>query len=162
MLINDNSMVSTHLVTEEPVLRENIRKTSKINSSQTKTLIRRMKQRNKLATLKFMIQKQQRSKKKITEAKTVEEKLDVNITKASQEINLPDNIALNLKINFNVAQEIDTITLHYYQRHKLEITKETTFITSNSTVNELGLLIEAVNFIEKYNEEPQRILESNK
>ncbi|CAF4459672.1 unnamed protein product [Rotaria socialis] len=162
MLINGNSMVPTHLVAEESVLRENIRKTSKINSSQAKALIRRIKQRNKLAILKFMIQKQQRSKKKITEGKTVTEKLDVNITKASQEIKLPDNIALNLKINFNVAQEIDTISLHYYQRHRPEITKETTFITSNSTVNKLGLLIEAVNFIEKYNETPQLTLESNK
>jgi hypothetical protein len=166
--MDQKNMVPTSLISKIPVLRRRLQKKSKLKDNRIKALTSRMKQKNKLAVLKFMIgkrkrqqQQQQISKKKISEIKietAVPEMVDSNVSKiVEMEKKLPDIIASNLKITFNAAQKIEAISLYYHQRHKPEIETANSLIPSN---NKLDLLIEAVNFIEMYNGSPKLPLES--
>jgi len=163
--MDEKSVVPIPLTTKIPVLRRRLQKKLKTEDNRAKTLIRCMKQKNKLAILKFMIQKrkqQQILKKKLSEIKIekiVPQIVDNNISKTMKiETKLPDIIASNLKITFNASQKLESISLYYHQRHhQSEIKTKHSLITSN---NKLGLLIEAVNFIEMDNDSSMLALES--
>lgn len=159
-----SKVVQNHPVEEQmdekkiPILRRRLQKKSKIKDRRIKALIKRIEQRNKSAILKFMIRKRKKqqptSKRKLPELKI--EKVDSNVSKPTKmETKLPDIIASSLKITFNTAQNIESISLYYHQRHKHEIKTN-----SNTTNNKLGLLIEAVNFIEMYNDTSKLTLQS--
>jgi len=168
--MDEKNMVPTPLIPKIPILRRHLQKKSKLKDNRIKALISRMKQKNKLAVLKFMIGKRKRqqqqqqqkiSKKKLSEIKietAVPEMFDSNVAKiVEMETKLPDIIASSLKVTFNAAQKIGAISLYYHQRHKPEIETANSLIPSN---NKLDLLIEAVNFIEMYNGSPKLPLES--
>ncbi|CAF2527747.1 unnamed protein product [Rotaria sp. Silwood2] len=167
-LMEDKNLLPIHSIMETPILKRHLEKQSKIDNHQTKTLIRRIKQRNKLAILKFMIRKrkkqQQVLKKSISAIpieKLVEQTIDIKAPKPIPlETMPPDIIALNLKVTFNTAQKLESISLYYQQRHKPEIKREPSFVAANNTVNKLDLLIEAINFIETCNGNLKLTLES--
>ncbi|CAF1335765.1 unnamed protein product [Rotaria sordida] len=169
ILLDKKISLPIHSITRTSILRRRLQKRSKTDDHHTKTLIKLIKQRNKLAVLKFMIRKrkqqqQQVSKKNIPAVKiekVVEQMIDINVPKTiSLETKSPDIMALNLKITFNTAQKIESISLYYQQRHKPEIKRESSFVASNNTINKLGLLIEAINFIETHNGNSKLTLES--
>ena len=110
-----------------------------------------MKRRQKLAILKFMIYKRKRQqlsqKKKVDQVnieKDIPKTVDNNVSKTT------NIIASSLKITFNSAQKIGSISLYYHQQHKPAINTKHSLVTSHHTDNKLNLLIEAVNFIEMY------------
>ncbi|CAF3378710.1 unnamed protein product [Rotaria sp. Silwood1] len=93
--------------------------------------------------------------------KVVEQKIDINVPRTMPLKTMsPDITALNLKITYNTAQKIEFISLYYQKRHKSKIEKEPNFVASNNTVNKLGLLIEAINFVETYNGNSKLTLKS--
>jgi hypothetical protein len=104
-------------------------------------MIKRMKQKNKLAILKFMTQK----RKKKLQMKGAEA-----VSKSSQtQTKSNDLIASNLKITFNATQKIESISLYYHQQ-KHQIETEDSLTASNTAENRLDLLIEAANFVEMH------------
>jgi hypothetical protein len=164
--VSEKNVGSIPVVTKMPMLRRHGQKKPKKEDHRTRTLIKRMKQKNKLAILKFMIRKQKQriAKKKLPEVKTevvVSSIIDCDIAKPMEiQTKSSDLIASNLKITFNATQKIESISLFYHQRHKPQIKTDDSLITSNNTENRLDLLIEAVNFIEMYKDKSKLALES--
>jgi hypothetical protein len=122
-------------VSKMPKLNRHGQKKSNIEDHRTRTLIKRMKQKSKLAILKFMIHKR---KKQISKKKFLEE----DVSKSN------DLIASSLKITFNATQKIECISLYYHHRPKPQIKTDDSLIASNTIENRLDLLIEAANFVE--------------
>jgi hypothetical protein len=160
------NVVPTPLITETFNLKEQLQKKSKIKNNSTKNLMKRMKQRNNLAVLKYMVQKRRQqqkiSKKKLPAVKTQAispPTIDTSISKTVEiETKLEDIIASSLKITLNAAQKIESISLYYHQRHKPEHAVR----TSSNMDNNLDLLIEAVKLIEMYDGSSKLALKSIK
>lgn len=163
--INEENVVP--LVSKMSISRGRLQKKPKIEDHRMKTVIKRMKQKNKLTVLKFMIhkRKQQRIlKKKLSEMKinkiVLPQIVDDNVSKITEMTSeLPDILTSSLKITLNAANKIESISLCYHQRHKPEIKAKNSSITSN---NKLSLLIEALNFIEMHHDSSKLALESIK
>jgi hypothetical protein len=148
-------VAATSLTMGTPVVKRQVQKKSK-------TLIQRMKQKNKLTVLKYMIRKR-KQQEQVSNKKLPEVKIEKVVPQTVEtETKLTDIIASNLKITFNAAQKVDSISLHYHQRHKPEMKTEHTLGTPNSTENNLNLLIEAVKLIEMYNGSSKLALKSIK
>jgi hypothetical protein len=168
VLKDEENTGSNPLISESSVIRKRLQKKPKIEDNRTKTLIRRMKHSNKLAVLKFMVRKrkQQQQQQEASDNKFPEFKTEKDISDVSQTVKMETNsasvIASNLKITFDGAQNIASISLYYHQRHKHEAHIEHPFEVSNNTDNKLGLLIEAVDFLETYNGSTKLALESIK
>jgi hypothetical protein len=122
--------------------------------------LRRITHRNRLAVLKFMMRKQKRQKQertsipKLPDAKSEPEPVTPNLVSTpivkpdKMEADLPDIIASSLRIFLDANQKVESISLYYHRRRKSDITNESPPISSANTDNKLGLLIEAVEFIE--------------
>jgi hypothetical protein len=118
--------------------------------------LRRITHRNRLAVLKFMMRKRKQQKKeRISIPKLPDTKpepvapnlVSTPIAKPDKmEEDLPDIIASSLRIFLDATQKVESIYLYYHRRRKSDINNESPPISS--TDNKLGLLIEAVEFIE--------------
>jgi hypothetical protein len=139
------------------------RKHKKLNMKdiRTKKQLRRVTRQTRLAVLKFMMRKRKQQKQQqistpqLSEVKAeqVMPKL-VSTHKAKpdkMETNLPDIIASSLKISFDATQTVESISLYYHRRCKSDVTNENSPKSSATADNRLGLLIEAVEFIETLN-----------
>jgi hypothetical protein len=155
---NALSVTSKTLTKDISATRKRKRKNSNTKDIRTKRQLRRITRRNQLAVLKFMIRKQRLQKQervlvpKIPEVKAeqvVPKLISTHMAKPdNMETNLPDIIAPSLKISFDVTQKIESITLYYHRRHKPDSINENSSKSSTNADNRLGLLIEAVDFIE--------------
>ncbi|CAF0845897.1 unnamed protein product [Adineta ricciae] len=131
---------------------------SSMKEIRAKRELRRITNRNRLAILKFMMRKRKQGKQG---RKPIPECLDTNMQSISTESspvftekqsNLPEIIAPCLKISIDSSQNIESISLFYHRRRRPEIVKENTPTASTSIDNRLGLLLEAVEFIETLQE----------
>lgn len=119
-------------------------KGSSAKDIQTKKQLRRMARRNRLAVLKFMIQKRKQQKQKLVSSSTSVSTNDEQLVTKTIKPTLPDIIASNLKITFDATKQIESISLSYNRQCKPECMHENTSISNNS----LGLLIEAMELVE--------------
>jgi len=123
-----------------------------------KRQLRRITNRNRLAVLKFMMRKQKQQKQermsipKLPDTKS--EPVAPNLVSTpiakpdKMEADLPNIIASSLRIFLDASQKVESISLYYHRRRKSDITSESPPISSANADNKLGLLIEAVEFIE--------------
>jgi hypothetical protein len=167
--IDEKNMASTPLITKIPDPKRRLQKKPKIEDNRTKTLIKRMKQKNKMAVLKFMMRKRKQQQRQISKKQLPEVTIEKVIPPMAAsyvskpveiESTLIDIIASSLKITFNAARKIESISLYYHQRHKSEVESQHSLMTSNNTENKLDLLIEAVNLIEMHHGSSKLALES--
>jgi len=157
-LRDEQFLTSKSLTTDISATRKRKHKNLHTTDIRTKKQLRRIMRRNRLAILNFMMRKRKQQKQQpisipqLSEAKVeqVAPKLtSTHITKPDKmETNLPDIIAPGLKISFDATQKIESISLYYHRRRKPAITNESSSKSSNTADNGLGLLIEAVDFIE--------------
>jgi hypothetical protein len=157
-LRDEQSLTSKSQTTDISTTKKRKHKNSNMKDIRTKKQLRRITRRNRLAILKFMIRKRKQQKQQpisipqLSEVKV--EQLVPNLvssripTPTEMERNLPDIIAPSLKISFDATQKIESISLYYHRRHKPDITNENSPKSSTIADNRLGLLIEAVEFIE--------------
>ena len=134
------------------------RKNSHTKDIRTKKQLQRLTRRNQLAVLKFMLRKRKLQKQeRVSVPKMPELKAEQVVPKSisthmakpeNMETNLPDIIAPCLKITFDATQKIESVTLYYHRRRKPDVINESSCKLSNNADNRLGLLLEAVDFIE--------------
>jgi hypothetical protein len=157
-LRDEQSLTSKSQTTYISTTKKRKHKNLNMKDIRTKKQLRRITRRNRLAVLKFMMRKRKQQKQQpisipqLSEVKVeqlVPELVSTHIaTSDKMETNLPDIIAPSLKISFDATQKIESISLYYYRRQKPDITNENSPKSSTIADNRLGLLIEAVDFIE--------------
>ncbi|CAF2065883.1 unnamed protein product [Rotaria magnacalcarata] len=146
----------------------NLKLTSK-KDIRTKKQLRRISRQNRLAILKFMMRKRKQQKQeRISISKAPEQKTEQVVPKLVSpsitnadivEPHLPDIIAPSLKISFDSAQNIESISLYYHRRRKPDNVHKNS-LTNND--NKLSLLLEAVELIETLHGNSKYILPSDK
>jgi hypothetical protein len=144
---------------KSPVEKRKRRKSS-TKDTRAKHALRRITQRNRLAVLKFMMRKRQQQKQERaptpilpTEgSEPVAAQLDATCENKSEPI-FPEIIAPCLKISIDAAQNIESISLYYHRRRKSEaMARESSPTPAGNADNKLGLLIEALEFMETLHE----------
>ncbi|CAF4221526.1 unnamed protein product [Adineta steineri] len=161
--LNDEKMLTTKpMTTNVPVIKKRKHKKSQKKDIRTKKELRRFKDRNRLAVMKFMMEKRKQKQKQqkqveistpnLVEVKNelVAPKLEPTHTSKLDEIemNLPEIITPCLKISIGANEKIESISLSYHRRLKSNTSNRNSPTPSTIADNKLGLLIEAVEFIE--------------
>jgi hypothetical protein len=169
----EKQLVSSKTLTKDiSAVKKRKRKNSNMKDSRTKRQLRHIARRNQMAVLKFMIRKRRLQKQERISVPTIPDvKAEQVVPKLSSthmvkeenmETNLPDIIAPSLKITFDVTQRIESIILYYHRRHKPDFNTENSPNSSINADNKLGLLIEAVEFIETLHGSSKLALPSGK
>ncbi|CAF3570082.1 unnamed protein product [Adineta steineri] len=161
--LNDEKMLTTKpMTTNMPVIKKRKHKKSHKKDIRTKKELRRFKDRNRLAVMKFMMEKRKQKHKQqkqmeiptpnLVEVKNelIAPKLEPTHTSKLDDIemNLPEIITPCLKISIGANEKIESISLSYHRRLKSNTSNRNSPIPSTIADNKLGLLIEAVEFIE--------------
>ena len=148
-------------------VRKRKNRTSNPKDTQTKKQLRRMIRRNRLAVLKFMIQKRKQRKQHIVSSPTLlntnaeQATTDSQLVEETHKPTLPDILASNLKITFDATQQIQSISLSYDRRRKPECKNERTLSISSISNNRLGLLIEAMELVETFRNHSNVVVPTN-
>ncbi len=155
-LTDEQSLIFKSLKADRSVTKKQRHMKSNPEDFRAKKELRRITHRNRLAVLKFMMRKRKQQKKeRISIPKLPDTKpepvapnlVSTPIAKPDKmEEDLPDIIASSLRIFLDATQKVESIYLYYHRRRKSDINNESPPISS--TDNKLGLLIEAVEFIE--------------
>ncbi|CAF3339215.1 unnamed protein product [Rotaria socialis] len=166
-----STTISSTTATSSNGKERNLKLTSKADI-RTKKQLRRISRQNRLAILKFMMRKRKQQKQeRISISKAPEQKTEQVVPKLVSpsitnadivEPHLPDIIASSLKISFDAAQNIESISLYYHQRRKPDNVHKNSSSSLTNNDNKLSLLIEAVELIETLHGNSKYILPSDK
>lgn len=171
-LADEQSSIFKSSTTNTSIIKKKNHKKSNIKDIRTKKQLRRVTRRNRLAVLKFMMRKRKQEKQQlIPTSQLCEPKVEQVVSKlestpiarpVKMEQNLPDIIAPSLKITLDANQKIESISLHYHRRRKPDITNENSPKSLTIAGNKLGLLLEALEFMETFNGSLKSAPTSNK
>jgi hypothetical protein len=155
---NERSMAYKSSKTEISIARRQKHKDSHTKDIRTKAQLRRITRRNRLAVLKFMIRKRKQEQHErisngrlsdVKAEKDIPPLVNADVAKVEKmETSLADIITPSLKISFDGAQKIESISLYYHRRRKPHLNNDNSLNALNNADNKLSLLIEAVDFIE--------------
>jgi hypothetical protein len=172
ILRDERCSTAKSLATNVSTLKKRKHKNSDTKDVRTKKQLQRILRRNRLAVLKFMMRKRKQQKQqpisipKVSAAKVEEvvaPLIDTDGAKPEKmETTLPDIIAPSMKISFDANQKIESISLYYHRRRKPNLYNENYPKSATIADNKLGLLIEAVDFIETFHGNLKLASPSNK